>query len=115
MKFFKNLRNTALAMSTATAAMIPTAFAAGDPTGGVTANVSANKLIGEVVEIITSIALWIGVILLVWSVVMLILALKNEDADSKSRAIMLIAVSVALVALGGLLTPILNMFGIYMT
>lgn len=114
MKFFKNLRNTALAMSTATAAMIPTAFA-DDPTGGVTANVSANKLIGEVVEIITSIALWIGVILLVWSVVMLILALKNEDADSKSRAIMLIAVSVALVALGGLLTPILNMFGITMT
>jgi hypothetical protein len=42
---------------------------------------------------------------------MLVLALKNEDADSKSRAIMLIAVSIALIGVGTLLAPILKAAG----
>lgn len=104
MSLFKNLRNSALLMSTASVAMIPTALAA--------TTVDSDKIINSVIGIITDMALWIGIILLVWSIVMLILALKNEDADSKSRAIMLIAVSVALIGLGGLLQPILQEFGL---
>lgn len=104
MSLFKNLRNSALLMSTASVAMIPTALAA--------TTVDADSIISKVIDIITDMALWIGIILLVWSIVMLILALKNEDADSKSRAIMLIAVSVALIGLGGLLDPILKEFGL---
>lgn len=101
MKLFKNLRNSALAMSTASVAMVPTAFA----------DVDSNKIITTVINLVCDIALWIGIILLVWSIVMLVLALKNEDADSKSRAIMLIAVSVALIGIGGLLEPILEAAG----
>lgn len=103
MKLFKNLRNGALAMSTASVAMVPTAFAATSDTG--------NAVVNAVLDVIETMAFYIGIILLVWSVVMLVLALKNEDADSKSRAIMLIAVSIALIGIGAFLNPILKAAG----
>lgn len=103
MKFLKNIRNGALAMSTASVAMMPTAFATGTTTG--------NAVVNAILDVVYMMAFYIGLILLVWSVVMLVLALKNEDADSKSRAIMLIAVSIALLGVGTLLEPILNAAG----
>lgn len=103
MKFLKNIRNGALAMSTASVAMMPTAFAAGTTTG--------NAVVNAILDVVYMMAFYIGLILLAWSVVMLVLALKNEDADSKSRAIMLIAVSIALLCVGTLLEPILNAAG----
>ncbi len=105
MKLLKNLRNGALAMSAASVAMVPTAFAA--PTTSTTGNAVVNAIL----DVIETMAFYIGIILLVWSVVMLVLALKNEDADSKSRAIMLIAVSIALIGIGAFLTPILSAAG----
>lgn len=107
MKFLKNIRNGALAMSSAFVAMVPTAFASGSATG--------NKVVNAVLDVVFDMAFYIGIILLAWSVVMLILALKNEDADSKSRAIMLVAVSIALVGVGTLLKPILQAAGFTLT
>lgn len=107
MKFLKNIRNGALAMSSASVAMVPTAFASGSDTG--------NKVVNAVLDVVFDMAFYIGIILLAWSVVMLILALKNEDADSKSRAIMLVAVSIALVGVGTLLRPILQAAGFTLT
>lgn len=107
MKFLKNIRNGALAMSSASVAMVPTAFASGSATG--------NKVVNAVLDVVFDMAFYIGIILLAWSVVMLILALKNEDADSKSRAIMLVAVSIALVGVGTLLKPILQAAGFTLT
>lgn len=107
MKFLKHARNSVLAMSAASVSAMPMAFAADDATG--------EKVINAVLDIILKMAFYIGVILLAWSVVMLILALKNEDADSKSRAIMLIAVSVALIGVGGFLKPVLETAGFNMT
>ena len=104
MKLFKNLRNCALALSAASACIAPTAYAA-DP------SVDSDKLLSQFVSIVVQLARYIGVILLVWGVVMLVLAFKNEDADSKSRAIMLIAVAVVLVAMSTFLTPIFNAIG----
>lgn len=101
MKFLKTLRNGALAMSTASVALMPTAFA--DEVG--------NKVVNGILDVIYSMAFYIGLIMLAWSVIMLVLALKNEDADSKSRAIMLIAVSIALIGVGTLLEPILKAAG----
>ncbi len=107
MKFLKNIRNGALAMSTASVAMMPTAYASGSTTG--------NAVVNAVLDVVFDMAFYIGIILLAWSVVMLILALKNEDADSKSRAIMLVAVSIALVGVGTLLKPILKAAGFTLT
>ena len=107
MKFLKNIRNGALAMSTASVAMMPTAYASGSATG--------NAVVNAVLDVVFDMAFYIGIILLAWSVVMLILALKNEDADSKSRAIMLVAVSIALVGVGTLLKPILKAAGFNLT
>lgn len=98
MKLLKNFRNSALALSATSIAMMPVAHAAPD----------TNSILNAIINLVTDMAFWIGIILLVWAVVMLILALKNEDADSKSRAIMLIATSVALIGVGTLLKPILE-------
>lgn len=77
----------------------PTAFA--DET-------TTNKIVGSIIDVIVDIFKYIGIILLVWSVGMLILAFKNEDADSKSRAIMLLVVSIVLIGIGAFLEPILK-------
>ena len=99
MKLFRNLRNSALAMSAATASIVPTSFAA---------TVDEHNLVSQILGIVTKIAMYIGIILLAWSIVMLVLAFKNEDADSKSRAIMLIVVSVVLIAIRPLFDTIVE-------
>lgn len=104
MKLFKNLRNGALAMSAAPVeAVMPTAFAA---------DTTEDNIVKTILEkVVLKIAFYIGIILLAWSIIMLVLAFKNEDADSKSRAIMLIVVSVVLIAVGPILKAILNSAG----
>lgn len=84
---------------------IPMAFAA--PTAGST---TAKDLISKVLGIICDIFLGIGVLLLAWSVGMLFLAFKNDDADSKSRAMMMI-VSIVLIAFKTILGGVLKSAG----
>lgn len=43
---------------------------------------------------------YIGWLLLAWGIGQLVLAFKNEDADSKSRAMMLIVVAIILTVIG---------------
>lgn len=59
--------------------------------------VNEENLIGQVLKIIFTLFQYIGILLLAWSIGMLVLAFKNEDADSKSRAIMMMVVSVVLI------------------
>ncbi len=103
MKLFKNLRNGALALSAMPANIAPVAYAVGDTT--------SNKIVVQILNVVENIAFYIGLILLAWSIVMLVLAFKNEDADSKSRAIMLIVVSVVLIGIKLLLKPIMTAAG----
>ena len=56
---------------------------------------------------ILDIFFYIGLLLLAWSVGMLVLAFKNEDADSKSRAMMMMVVAAALVGFKSILNAIL--------
>ena len=56
-------------------------------------------LIEKVLDIIFTMFRYIGILLLAWSIGMLVLAFKNEDAESKSRAIMMMVVSVVLVSI----------------
>jgi hypothetical protein len=105
MKLLNHLRNSALAMSAAAVTMVPTAFAA-------SLDATSAKIVKAILDLVQTLGLTIGIILLAWSVVMLILAFKNEDADSKSRAIMLLVVSIALIGIGGLIKPILQATGV---
>lgn len=70
---------------------------------------TGSKLVLEVVAIVCYIARIIGVILLVWGVVQLILAFRNEDADSKTKAAMTIVVAVVLFSLSFILTPLVKL------
>ena len=83
---------------------IPLAFAAQTST-------TAKDLISKVLGIICDIFLGIGVLLLAWSVGMLFLAFKNDDADSKSRAMMMMIVSIVLIAFKTILGGVLKSAG----
>lgn len=60
-------------------------------------------LIEKMVSIIGTIFQAVGAVLTVYSVGQLILAFKNEDADSKSRASTMMVVGVVLIALPGVI------------
>lgn len=71
--------------------MVP-AFAS----GGATATVSA--ILEKMISIIGMIFVAVGIILAIYSVGQLVLAFKNEDPDSKSRASTLLVVAIILIA-----------------
>lgn len=69
---------------------------------------NGGALMGKLLDVIVMIFRYIGILLLAWSIGMLVLAFKNEDADSKSRAMMLLVVSIILIGIEG----ILNLVGV---
>lgn len=93
--------------SAATAAMPFATMAFADSTSSTT----AKNLVGTVLGVICDIFLAIGILLLAWSVGMLFLAFKNEDADSKSRSMMMAVVSIVLIAFKGILEVVLTSAG----
>lgn len=98
----KNLLCIALAVIMLCSSIFSVALAAG----------SAESIIGKVLGIVMDIFMYIGIVLLVWSIGMLILAFKNEDADSKTRAIMLLIVSIALIGLKPLVNGVLTVVAV---
>ena len=68
----------------------------------------ADTLVNEIVSIICKIFRYIGILLLAWSIGMIVLAFKNEDADSKSRGMMLAFVSCVLIAIEPIITAIVG-------
>lgn len=58
------------------------------------------EMVTKLVSLVCSIFGLIGAVLLVWALGQLILAFKNEDADSKSRAMQVLIVAVLLCAIG---------------
>ena len=76
--------------------MTPMALAASHLTTG---EVDPGSVVKDLVDIVFQIFFYIGVLLLAWSIGMLVLAFKNEDADSKSRAMMLLVVSCVLMGI----------------
>lgn len=81
-------------------AYMPFAFAAAD-IGSI-----ISTFLGYVVDIFVA----IGILLAVWAAGQLVLAFKNEDADSKSKAMMMLIVAAALVCMrviaGGVITAL---------
>ena len=74
--------------------VIPTVYA---DTGN-----AADEAITAIIDIVFQIFKYIGIVLALWGAGSLILAFKNEDADSKTRAIMSLIVGISLVALDAL-------------
>lgn len=102
----------AMAVGSAMTAAMPfatMALADGSMTGA--SSDAASQLISTVLGVICDIFLAIGILLLAWSIGMLFLAFKNEDADSKSRSMMMAVVSIVLVAFKGILDVILKATG----
>lgn len=57
----------------------------------------------NIIDIISKMAIMVGVILGAWGVFQLVLAFKNDDPESKSRATQLIVVAAALISLPAIL------------
>ena len=107
-EFFSKAKNkvTNIASRCKREAVALTAVAASAMPMTVSANGGA--LMSKLLEVIVMIFRYIGILLLAWSIGMLVLAFKNEDADSKSRAMMLLVVSIILIGIEG----ILNIVGV---
>lgn len=66
------------------------------------------KLLGEMLKIFQA----AGFVLLVYAIFTLILALKNEDAESKVNAITQISISIVLITLSSIIEPLLSSAGV---
>lgn len=108
-KLSKKLKEVLAPICAVGAAMglMPTVYAAPSTTTN-----NLDKIMGEIVKIVLTIFAYIGVILALWGAGSLVMAFKNEDADSKSRAIMSLVVGVCLICLRFLIKPILDLTGI---
>lgn len=64
----------------------------------------AGDIVGNLLGYVFGIFFYIGIMLLAWGIGQLVLAFKNEDGDSKSRAIMLILASIVLMGISQIFT-----------
>lgn len=95
-----NARTLKIAVgSTTAAALVGTSFAAAG---------SAQTLVQNLLGYVFAIFKYIGWLLLAWGVGQLVLAFKNEDADSKSRAMMLIVVAIILTSIGTIFNGVMS-------
>lgn len=89
-----------VAGSTASAVLVGTSFAFASGSGSTAGATTAKGLVTNLLEYVFGIFKYIGWLLLAWDIGQLVLAFKNEDADSKSRAMMLIVVAIILTCIG---------------
>ena len=68
--------------------------------GTATTAFAAETLVTNLLGYVFAIFKYIGWLLLAWGIGQLVLAFKNEDADSKSRAMMLLVVAIILTSIG---------------
>lgn len=62
----------------------------------------ADDMMGTLIGYVCKIFFYIGALLMVWGIGQLVLAFKNEDADSKSRAMMVLVCAILLMSVGGI-------------
>ena len=74
-------------------------------------DLTTSGLILKLLGVIFKIAGFIGILLLVWGIIMLALAIRNEDGDSKSKAVLFIVVAIVTTTLGFILAPVMNYIG----
>lgn len=67
-------------------------------------NTDPNKLMGGIIDQLCNVALYVGIGLVGFGLFQLFMAFKDEDAGSKSRAMMLVGVGIVLIGLKTALT-----------
>ncbi len=84
-----------------------------NPAFAVTGEDKVKSVLESMIDIIGLVFQAVGVVLSVYSVGQLVLAFKNEDADSKSRASTMLVVGVVLIALPAIISGLglLDMIG----
>lgn len=68
------------------------------------------SLMRQILDVIFMIFRYVGILLFVWSVAQLVLAFKNEDADSKQRSMIMAIISIVLITLDVLVNPIIQKY-----
>ena len=81
------------------------------PSTGVEGLDDAIDVLEDILNKIFEFASLIGIVLLAWGIVMFVLAIKSEDAESKSRAVLLMVAAIVLVCIGSFAQPILSAIG----
>lgn len=67
-------------------------------------NTDPEIMITSIITLILTIARWVGVVLLVWGIFQMVMSFKDENAEGKSRSMLFIGSSIALIGLKSLLT-----------
>lgn len=65
----------------------------------ITEDTDPNKLMGGIIDQLCNVALYVGIGLVGFGLFQLFMAFKDEDAGSKSRAMMLVGVGIVLIGL----------------
>lgn len=73
---------------------------------------SAKNIVQVFMGYVIDMFICVGALLGVWAVAQLALAFKNEDADSKSKAMMMLIVAAILIGIAPLATAVLNGTGL---
>ena len=101
-KIFPKKRDILIASATGCSMILtPTAFA----------NHTAPKVLQMISKLLT-VFTYAGVVLLAYAVIALILALKNEDAESKVNAVTQISIATVLITLSGTVNTLLSAAGV---
>ena len=74
--------------------------------------IDIETIIGSILGIILTIAMYVGVVLLTYAVFQLVMSFKNDDAEGQSRATQLLGVSAVLIGLKKLMSVLLSKIGI---
>lgn len=104
---FRNLKSktkkiAATAYATVATAALSTATVSALPSGDMDADNMMTNIIGQLLNIVR----YVGILLLVWGVIQLVMAFKNEDGDSKSRAAMMVGISIVLIGMKSFLNAL---------
>ena len=75
-------------------------------------NINPDSIITSVVSVITTIAVYVGVVLLFWGIFQLILSFKNDDAEAKSRATTLLVTTICLIGIKVIAGPVMTAIGL---
>lgn len=77
-----------------------------------TDNTTMNDLMNGILGIIFTIFRYVGILLLVWAIVQIVMAFKNDDADSKQKGMVLAVIAVVLTTISLTINPILKAAGL---
>lgn len=111
--FFQKKKSTIKAMTIPAGVTAALASTTSMPLAAI--NADANSIIQAILNGLFTMVQWIGVLLLAWGIISLVLAVRNEDADSKSRAIMSIIVAIGAICMGTVFNAVLAAIGFTVT